>query len=155
MKLKIYKEQINKIQKMEDCIDSGIPSLAKVRKEKGEEPTIQILTHYIKEVNKYFNFKVKMTDQQTFITCKLILKDYYWLNMADLKIVFENMLAKKYGDYYGKLDGGDFMDGFKAYSDDRLGLAEHMSQEKHSRTKQKRVEGDLTMRQRWNQIKGD
>jgi len=108
MKLQKYKPQIASITTMQKCIGAQVPSLAKIRKESGEEDTLRILGKKIGQVNDFFNLQRKMSPEQTWITAKLILKEYYYLNIADMKIIFENMLSLKYGKYFGKIDGGGF-----------------------------------------------
>jgi len=136
MKLQKYKPQIASITTMQKCIGAQVPSLAKIRKESGEEDTLRILGKKIGQVNDFFNLQRKMSPEQTWITAKLILKEYYYLNIADMKIIFENMLSLKYGQYYGKIDGGDFLEAFRQYSEERLTLAEQLNQEKHQSTKE-------------------
>ena len=153
MKLTKYKQEISSITKMEDCIGSNIPSLSMLKKEFGEEDTLKAVGKKIKQVNEYFNLQKKMTPEQTWMTSKLILKEYYYLNLADMKLVLENMLSLKYGQYYGKIDGGDFLEAFKQYADSRIEVAEHLSTQKHSNTKDKREEGALTIRERFDELK--
>lgn len=153
MRLTKYKQEISSITKMEDCIGTNIPSLSMLKKQFGEEDTLKAVGKKIKQVNDYFNLQKKMTPEQMWMTAKLILKEYYFLNLADMKLVFENMLSLKYGQHYGKIDGGDFLEAFRQYTESRIEVAEHLSTHKHSKTKDKREEGAQTIKERWLEIK--
>lgn len=135
MKLTKYKQEISSITKMEDCMGSKIPSLSMIKKEFGEEDTLKAVGKKIKQVNDYFNFKTKMNQQQIFMTAKLIMRDYHWLNMGDMKLIIEGMLTLDYGQYFGKLDGGDFLAAFKTYSGDRMNYSQDRAEQDHHASK--------------------
>lgn len=75
-----------------------------------------------------------MTDTQVLETCKLILQEYYFLKIEDLKLCFDGMKTGKYlenGQLYDRLDGNIILGALNKYTEERIQQAEIISNEKH------------------------
>jgi hypothetical protein len=148
------RQEIKAVKTTEDSILSKLPSLAVVKKEEGEAETIRIISWYILKSSKFFNFKRVPNTEQAQLTAKLIIKEFYYFNLADINLVFQGIMAGEYGEYYGKLDGSDFIKAFREYSATRLSTAEQVSNNKHNQLKEKRgIDEPQTIKERWQKLK--
>lgn len=75
-----------------------------------------------------------MNDLQVAETVKLIMTDFYFLKLEDLKLCFDGMKAGKYidgGKLFDRLDGQIILLAIKEYAEERIKTASVMAEEKH------------------------
>ena len=93
----------------------------------------------INDVLKFVNVGKTMSGEQMKSTCKEILEEFHYLNAADLAICFGKGKRGNYGQLYDRFDGMIVMDWLSKYVEDRLTVAENISQQKHYDTKENRA----------------
>jgi hypothetical protein len=111
---KLYKSCYN----IEACIRSGAPALSTARREHGQEFITTYLETWIVNLNDFLSIKTKMTPPQIRETAEMIYQDNYFLNIADLRLIFKNFKSGKY-PLFESLDGMKLMAAFNAYSNER------------------------------------
>jgi hypothetical protein len=115
---------------MGEAMDSATPSLALIRKHGGEELAVQVVADLINDLNDFLSVK-PMTVPQVAMTAEIVVQEFYWLKIADLKLVFRNAMSGKYGELYNRLDGQLICGWIRKYQDERLQEAERRSQQEH------------------------
>ena len=103
---------------MEACIRSGAPLLSSTKRQHGEKFIILYLASWITNLNDFLNIRSKMTPAQIMETADLIYQDNFYLNIADLRLIFKNIKSGKY-PLFESLDGMKLMSIFQAYANER------------------------------------
>lgn len=115
-------------------MNSPTPTLALLKKEHSEVVTTAVLVKLLGSLITFFNVGKSMTDLQVIETCKLILQEYYFLKIEDLKLCFDGMKTGKYlpnGQLFDRLDGNIILQSLNKYTEERIQIAEIVSNEKH------------------------
>ena len=142
--MKLYKDCYN----MEACIRSQAPVLSSVFKLYGEKFTVLYLVAWIINLNNFLNIRSKMTPGQIDETAELIYQDNYYLNIADLRLIFKNIKSGKY-PLFESLDGMKLMNIFQAYANERQETSLIIG----GRSKSKKIDlGNITNREDFKQI---
>jgi len=103
-------------QLISDARSSAASSLALIRREAGEEVVIKVLSTLILEASLFFNVAQSITPSQVTQSAHLILKRYYYLNLADIKLCIEMGKSGDFGKIYDRFDGGVVMNWFSEYT---------------------------------------
>lgn len=114
-----------------------------LKKQLSEAVAASILVKILKNLIEFFNVGKSMNDSQLAETVKLILKDYYFLKLEDLKLCFDGMKAGKYiegGKLFDRLDGQIILLALQAYAEERITIAEQINHEKHKEFKDEKPE---------------
>ena len=117
-----------------DAITSELPALAQIRRELGDDGDIAvkaIMTKLLQDLVSFFNVGKTMNDQQCAETVRLVLSEYYYLNLADMKLCFDRLKAGRYGKSYDRIDGQIILMALDEYTRGRLEAAALLSQEQH------------------------
>jgi len=101
------------------CAFSQTPALAIVKKEKGEKSVLTIIQILISDCNDFLNVARKMSAEQISQTANMILSDFYYMNIADINLVFTRAKKGYYGELYQSLDGMKIYQWFEKYSNER------------------------------------
>ena len=128
--------QSKPIVKIEDCIQSKLPSLAKIKKDEGAEKTASYIQLELIKLNELLNLRRPMTETQINFTAEVILDEFYMLNVADIKLVFKNILSGKCGNLYESLNPPKTLTIFREYVNQRMNLGAEMSERQHQEHKQ-------------------
>lgn len=72
-----------------------------------------------------------MTDIQAAMTVDLIIEEYPYMKLDDLKLCFKNAMKMKYGNIYNRIDGQVIMSWFRAYNKERCAVADTQSWNNH------------------------
>jgi hypothetical protein len=126
-----------------DAITSELPALAQIRRQLGDDGQVAvqaILTKLVQDLVSFFNVGKTMNDHQCAETVRLVLAEYYYLNLADLKLCFDRLKAGKYGKSYDRIDGQIILMALGEYARGRLEAAEILSQEQHRQRHQDEAE---------------
>jgi hypothetical protein len=102
-----------------------------VNKNLGEAKTKAILVLLIDDLVNFFSIGKSMDDNQCAQTVDLIMRQYYYLNIADIRLCFDRIKDGTYGKLYDRIDGQIILMAMKEYSDGRLSAAEYASGKKH------------------------
>lgn len=117
-----------KCTSVESCISSNAPSVGEITHYYGIDFSIAYVAMWIVDLRDFVNLKGAMTDSQADLTASLIVRKFNNMNIADIKLVFENAIMGVYGEFYGRLDGQMILSWFTKYFNERCEIAAMMSQ---------------------------
>ena len=122
--------------KIEDCIQSKLPSLARIKKEEGIDKTLSYVQLELIKLNELLNLRRPMTETQINFTAEVIIDEFYMLNVADIKLIFKNILTGKCGNLYESLNPPKTLTIFREHLNQRMNLGAEMSERQHQEHKQ-------------------
>lgn len=117
---------------------SVTPSLATCRKEFGDNGLIKtqaVMTIVIRDLVKSFNLGQTMDDEQVADLINDIIDQYYWLNIEDFRLCFNNAKSGRYDKGIFRLDASVVLSWLNKYTSDRLNAADESSYNAHLSTK--------------------
>lgn len=129
-----------------DVFKSVTPTLALCRKEFGENGLIKtqaVLTLIIRDLVKSFNLGQTMDDEQVADLINDIIDQYYWLNLEDFRLCFNNAKNGKYDKGIFRLDASVILSWLNKYTEDRLNAADEGSYNAHMSSKSENRIGDF------------
>lgn len=85
----------------------------------------------IADVTEFFNTGETMSDIQIAMTVDLIIEEYPYFKMDDLRLCFKNAMKQKYGRIYNRIDGAIIMGWLQQYNKDRCMVADNVSYNEH------------------------
>ena len=77
-----------------------------------------------------------MTETQINFTAEVIIDEFYMLNVADIKLIFKNILTGKCGNLYESLNPPKTLTIFREHLNQRMNLGAEISERKHQEHKQ-------------------
>lgn len=80
---------------------------------------------------EFFNATETMSDIQVAMTVDLIMEEYPYFKMDDLKLCFKNAMKMKYGRIYNRIDGQVIMSWLREYNKERCAAADAQSWNEH------------------------
>lgn len=110
------------------AMDSSKPSLARIKKEKGEEASVRIVSEFIMAANDFFNVSVKMNPTQVSITSEMIIEKYYYLRVDEIKLCFRKAMFGEYGEIYNRIDGSVIFSWLQKYDESRTAVVAQANQ---------------------------
>lgn len=110
-------------RKVDDALNSITPELAVFRKEKGEMTLYALMTIMINDLLDFFSTGKTMGERQMVTTIRMIVDDFYYFNIEDFKLCFDNAKRGKYGKIYDRVDGNIIFEWLKKYSEERVQTA--------------------------------
>lgn len=126
-----------------DVFDSPVPSIATCRKELGEMPTKAILAMILTDTALFFNTGQNMNQDQIVQLAEMVIEDYYFLKIDDLKLCFKNAMKGRYGQIF-RIDGSIVLSWLEKYQEERFNEADNVSYKQHLSTKGERNSQTLT-----------
>lgn len=108
-----------------------MPALVTVAMEFGENHARAIVVILLSEVVDFFNASNTMNDSQVAITTDLIIEEYPYFKIDDLKLAFRNAMKGRYGEIYNRLDGSVIMGWLNQYNRERCAKADVISYNEH------------------------
>lgn len=112
-------------------INSQTKGIAGLRKEYGEEFTIELVMYAIIDLCESLNVGKGMNEGQIIEAARLIQQEYYMLKPADLKLCFDMAKLGKFGEVYNRIDIQVISTWIDKYLQLRLEEAERMSKKEH------------------------
>lgn len=109
---------------IEDAVNSITPSLAVFKKETNEISLLAILTILFNDVIDFFSVGKSMGQVQLVSTIQLVIEDFYYLNIEDFKLCFNNAKRGLYGKIYDRVDGNIIYGWISRYAEDRANVCE-------------------------------
>lgn len=106
-----------------DALQSITPPLAVFKKEYGEQSLQAILVIILTDLIKFFSIGKTMGQDQLVQTIRLIIEDFYYFNIEDFKLCFDNAKRGKYGKVYDRIDGNVIYEWLQKYSEERVQTA--------------------------------
>lgn len=114
--------------KVEQVFDSPEPAIVQVRRSFGQAGARAVISYLVSDALEFFNVTETMTDRQVAMTVDLIIEEYPYLKMDDLKLCFKNAMKMKYGQIYNRIDGQVILGWLKAYNAERCEAAQTASE---------------------------
>lgn len=99
------------------------PTLAQIRKEHSEDFLIAYIAVWIVNLNDFVNASRKMNPEQIEETAIFIYQDYYYLNLADINLIFRKIKKGEYGQMFAEIDGVKLLSWFGKYASERASTA--------------------------------
>lgn len=109
---------------LEDAVNSVTPSLAAFKKETSEMSLLAILTILFNDVIDFFSVGKSMGQSQLVSTIQLVVEDFYYLNIEDFKLCFNNAKRGVYGKIYDRIDGNVIYGWIAQYAQERACFCE-------------------------------
>ncbi|MCK5908169.1 MAG: hypothetical protein KAG37_11275, partial [Flavobacteriales bacterium] len=127
-------------QAMELSRQKDIPTFGKLTRTKGNKFVESVIIFWLINLNEfiYGNDKAKaLTLKQIEMTAEILIERYEVKNLTitDLSLIFRKAFSGEYGKLYGRLRPDIIIDWFLSYFEERLNVAEHISVQKHHKTK--------------------
>lgn len=123
------------VKNIEHSLELETPSIASIRKYKGDEMSIAFLVKMLEEIEMFFNVTNSMNDMQRLMTAKILFKKFYFLSVADFRLCLINAYSGKYGKIFNRIDGAVVVSWFDAYVDERHQVAQYISQQRNDQLK--------------------
>ena len=105
------------------ALQSEAPTLAQIRKEHSEDFLMAYIAVWIVNLNDFVNFSRKMTPEQIEETAIFIYQDYYYLNLADINLIFRKVKKGEFGQLFAEIDGVKILSWFAKYASERASAA--------------------------------
>ena len=118
-----------------DVFTSATPALSVVKKEAGPQTAVAYITVMLADIEQFYNVKQNLSEVQLRMLAEIIIKNFYFLRVADLKLFAEKFKLGLYGKIYDRIDGGVIMEALAQYADERMNEAEVYSQKQASKFK--------------------
>lgn len=136
---------------LEDAVNSVTPSLAAFKKETSEMSLLAILTILFNDVIDFFSVGKSMGQSQLVSTIQLVVEDFYYLNIEDFKLCFNNAKRGVYGKIYDRIDGNVIYGWIAQYAQERAFFCEsiddrHKTSDTSERISTKIKNEDLAIR---------
>ena len=121
----------SKITSLEVAITKDSFSLAKLRKEKGEEFTADWVSLWLVYINQMLNLRRPMTEDMIELCATQIADEYRLLKVSDMALLTKRIINGEYGEFYESLSIAKVMTFFREYVDERFEHASSKSIQKH------------------------
>ena len=144
---------VAEIKGVPDIFKSKTPSLARMKKEKGEEYTLKYLQMWIVTINDLSGVDKQMNEIQVQYTSKLVFQENPLLTVADIKLVCDRILSGHYGELYNMINSVKICKCFKEYWDERLEIGEQQSYIEHQENIKKESNTERMSEKGINEIK--
>lgn len=106
------------------AIKTEAVSLAKLKKTYSADWIRAYIAGWILNMNDFLNVSRPMNDVQIEETAFLIVQKYYYLNVADITLIFTRAKTGEFGKLYESIDGVKILTWFESYANERATMAE-------------------------------
>ena len=118
-----------KVKKLQDIFEvDNVPTLATMKKYRGEAVTNFFLQNWIKQLGKMFSVSNGMDESVLEMGAELILESYFFYKLSDFKLFAKKVVKGDFGVAFNRFDIPTLMDWLKQYNEQRLMLAANRSQ---------------------------
>ncbi|CAA0193344.1 hypothetical protein [Tenacibaculum maritimum] len=129
--LRVYKNLVI----IDDCFKSKSPSLAAIKREKGESFTEGFMAAWLINLNEILNLNKPMSELQIILCVSEILNNYSSLKIADLTLLFKRIMSGEFGEFYESISIPKVLTFFKLYNEERMNRAYEINSVKHQEYK--------------------
>lgn len=91
-----------------------------------------MLVALMDECQQYFNLQQPMNAQQLMLTAELIMEEYYYLRIEELRVCFRMAMKGEFGPVYNRIDGQVFFEWIMKYMPKRQLITDRMKQDQQS-----------------------
>jgi len=136
-------KDVNTIKK---SIELKLPSIARFKKNIGEEKIEAIVKLWLVDLNNCLNLRRPMSEDNIDFISMSVVGDFGNLTFSDINLVFTRAKKGHYGELYESLNTAKVLGWFNEYFEERLNTAAEINLDKHNQMKSKeaglRKEGD-------------
>ena len=104
-----------------------MPTIGSIKKAYGDVFCQAYIETWIINFIDFVNLGKGMTAGQVMETALMILEEFYYMNLADINLVFKRAKSGYYGQLYDRLDGQIILGWFRAYAMERSQAAMELS----------------------------
>jgi hypothetical protein len=108
------------------------PSLSEIKKKKGQQTALGVLVALMDECQQYFNLQQPMNAHQLKISAELIMEDYYYLRVDELRMCFRMAMKGEFGSVYNRIDGQIFFEWILKYMKKRQLVTDKINKDEQS-----------------------
>ncbi len=120
-------QKLSNFKSIQDVLESELPSFAKCKKYHLVEEVKRYVILLIIQLNKSFSENQQMSEEQVKMVASEVINDYYMLNIADLRIAFNQLKREK---LFGGLSPNVIYNKLEDYTNERGNVAEQNSRNK-------------------------
>lgn len=113
--------------KMEQAMSSVFPTLATVRKYHDEGQALGTICEIIAEASALLSVGKSIQSHQIKFLAQEILREYYYLTIAEIRFCMEQGVRSEYGQIYDRLDASVISEWFEKYTANRTLVGEDMA----------------------------
>jgi len=114
-----FSESTNYPATIENAVSNIVPSIAVFRKYNDESAALGVISKMVLWTLKMLNVQKSQDDFQIMMTSKMILSDYYFLKLSEIKYCFVRGIHGDFGQLYAKVDAMDLLKWLKEYCEQR------------------------------------
>ena len=104
-----------------------MPTIGSIKKAYGDVFCQAYIETWIINFIDFVNLGKGMTAGQVMETALMILEEFYYMNLADINLVFKRAKSGYYGQLYDRIDGQIILGWFRAYAMERSQAAMELS----------------------------
>jgi len=134
---KLSSINLSSIQRIKDVFESNAPTLGLIKREYGKEFMITYISMWVNEINRFAGGK--MEEYECDLTAETIFNDFYFLNIADLKLITKRLNKRK----FIRVSGNEIYNEIELYFNERCIEAQSYNQKKSDDYKQSLVKPEL------------
>lgn len=117
---------------IEAAMSGDTPALSTVRKYHGDETAKYAVKEIIAEAASMLNIGKNLQAHQIEFMADEVLRDWYFLTLAEIKYLMRQGITGKYGELYDRLDVAVVSGWFERYNEQRTAQAEGMRQKERA-----------------------
>ena len=114
-----FSESTNYPATIENAVSNIVPSIAVFRKYHDESAALGVISKMVLWTLRMLNVQKSQDDFQIMMTSKMILSDYYFLKLSEIKYCFVRGIHGDFGQLYAKVDAMDLLKWLKEYCEQR------------------------------------
>ena len=114
-----FSESTNYPATIENAVSNIVPSIAVFRKYNDESAALGVISKMVFWTLRMLNVQKSQDDFQIMMTSKMILSDYYFLKLSEIKYCFVRGIHGDFGQLYAKVDAMDLLKWLKEYCEQR------------------------------------
>lgn len=136
------------------CIMGKAPTLAKVKKEYGEQVALDWLRIEINDYQHYVAVKDEAVIEADVATemAAFILADWYWLKLSEVMLFFRWLKTGKYGELYGRINPQSFFVKLRSFVKDRNDIIFHEESEQRRKADEESRKNAISQEE-WGMLK--
>ncbi|WP_255321214.1 DUF6633 family protein [Capnocytophaga stomatis] len=123
---------VHKLKSVADAINAQAPTVARTKRDCGEEFTHSLLMAWLVYLNEILGLKNPMSESQIQLCATHILKEFNYLKFSDLSLLFNRIITGQYGEFYESLTIAKVLTFFREYDKERTEVAIDEAERQHA-----------------------
>lgn len=112
--------------------DAQAPSVARVQREYGEEFAKGFVMAWLVYLNEVLNLNKPMNETQIELCANSVMKEFYYLKISDLSLLFHRIITGQYGEFYESLSIAKLLSFFREYEKERTEMVLEENDRQHA-----------------------